>query len=185
MAGPPAKLVMIDRDGVINEDSVEFIKSVAEWRPIPGSLEAIAALTRAGYRIVVITNQSGIARGLLTESALHDIHDRMRSAVRAAGGALAGIYYCPHHPDDGCDCRKPRTGLLRRAERDLGVALAGVPFIGDRASDVEAAEAVGARPILVRTGSGAGTERALASGRAEVFDDLGAAARALLAERRG
>lgn len=185
MAGPPAKLVVMDRDGVINEDSGEFIKSVPEWRPIAGSLEAIAALTRAGYRTVVVTNQSGIARGLLTENILHDIHDRMRDAVRAAGGELAGIYYCPHLPDDGCDCRKPRTALLRRAERDLGVTLANIPFVGDRSSDVEAAEAVGARPILVRTGSGAATERALPSGRAEVFDDLGAAARALLAERRG
>ena len=185
MADAPAKLVVVDRDGVINEDSGEFIKSVAEWRPIAGSLEAIASLTRAGYRTVVVTNQSGIARGLLTEGALRDIHDRMSSAVRAAGGELAGIYFCPHHPDDGCDCRKPRTGLLRRMERDLGVTLARVAFVGDRASDIEAAEAVGARPLLVRTGTGAATERALAPGRAEVFDDLGAAVRALLVERRG
>jgi D-glycero-D-manno-heptose 1,7-bisphosphate phosphatase len=181
----PAKLVVIDRDGVINEDSGEFIKSVAEWRPIAGSLEALAALTRAGYLTVVITNQSGIARGLLTESILRDIHARMREAVRAAGGELAGIYYCPHHPDDACDCRKPRTALLRRAERELGVSLEGVPFIGDRASDVEAAEAVGARPILVRTGTGAATEQRLARGRAEVFDDLATAVRTVLAEARG
>ncbi|HEX5046503.1 MAG TPA: D-glycero-beta-D-manno-heptose 1,7-bisphosphate 7-phosphatase [Gammaproteobacteria bacterium] len=185
MAGAPAKLVVVDRDGVINEDSGEFIKSVAEWRPIAGSLEGIAALTQAGYRVVVVTNQSGIARGLLTEEILRDIHERMRSAVRAAGGELAAVYFCPHHPDDGCDCRKPRTALLRRAERELGVALAGVPFIGDRTSDVEAAEAVGARPILVRTGSGAVAARGMDPGRAEVFDDLGAAARALLAESRG
>jgi D-glycero-D-manno-heptose 1,7-bisphosphate phosphatase len=122
---------------------------------------------------------------LLTEEILGEIHERMRSAVRAAGGDLAAVYYCPHHPDDGCDCRKPRTALLRRAERELGVSLADAPFIGDRASDVEAAEAVGARPILVRTGTGAATERLLGSERARVFDDFGAAARALLAEPRG
>jgi D-glycero-D-manno-heptose 1,7-bisphosphate phosphatase len=185
VARSPAKLVVIDRDGVINEDSGEFIKSVAEWRPIAGSLEALAALKRAGCLTVVITNQSGIARGLLTESTLREIHARMMDAVRAAGGELAGIYYCPHHPDDACDCRKPRTALLRRAERDLGVPLAGVPFIGDRVSDVEAAEAVGARPILVRTGTGAATERRLAPERAEVFDDLAAAVRAVLTETRG
>jgi D-glycero-D-manno-heptose 1,7-bisphosphate phosphatase len=186
VAGSPANLVVvIDRDGVINEDSGEFIKSVDEWRPIAGSLEGIAALTRAGYRVVVVTNQSGIARGLLTEDVLHDIHEHMRSAVRAAGGELAAVYYCPHHPDEGCDCRKPRTALLRRAERELDVSLGGVPFIGDRTSDVQAAEAVGARPILVRTGSGAATARQMAPGRVEVFDDLGAAARALLTGPRG
>ena len=185
MADSPAKLVVIDRDGVLNEDSGEFIKSVAEWRPIAGSLDAIAALTRAGYRTVVVTNQSGIARGLLTENMLHDIHARMLAAVREAGGEIAGIYYCPHHPDAACDCRKPRTALLRRAERELGVTLAGAPFIGDRASDVDAAHAVGARPILVRTGTGAATERVLTPGRAEVFDDLAAAVRALLHEARG
>ena len=154
MAYAPTKVVVVDRDGVINEDSAEFIKSVAEWRPIPGSLEAIAELTRAGYRTIVVTNQSGIARGLLTEDTLRDIHERMRSEVRAAGGDLAAVLYCPPHPDDGCDCRKPRTALLRRAEQELGIALVGAPFIGDRKSDVEAAEAVGARAILNVQGPG-------------------------------
>jgi D-glycero-D-manno-heptose 1,7-bisphosphate phosphatase len=185
MAGPPTKVVVVDRDGVINEDSGEFIKSVAEWRPIPGSLEAIAELTQAGYRTIVVTNQSGIARGLLSEGILRDIHQRMLNEVRAAGGDLAGVYYCPHHPDDGCDCRKPRTALLQRAERELGVTLVGAPFIGDRKSDIEAAEAVGARAVLVRTGTGAATERLVDPGRVEVFDDLAAATRALLEEARG
>lgn len=183
MAAAAFQVVVVDRDGVINEDSGEFIKSVAEWRPIPGSLEALAALHRAGVRTAVVTNQSGIARGLLTEDALAAIHTRMREAVRAAGGELAGIYYCPHHPDDGCDCRKPRTALLRQLERELGVSLVGAPFIGDRRSDLDAAEAVGARPILVRTGTGAATERAAAERHVEVFDDLGAAVGALLSER--
>jgi D-glycero-D-manno-heptose 1,7-bisphosphate phosphatase len=179
-----ARLVVLDRDGVINEDSGEFIKSVAEWRPIEGSLEAIAALNRAGFRVAVVTNQSGVGRGLFTEQTLDAIHARMSAAVRDAAGELAGIYYCPHHPDAGCDCRKPKTALLRRLERDLGISLEGVPFVGDRISDVGAADAVGARAILVRTGTGAATARALGARNIEVFDDLAAAARALVAERR-
>jgi D-glycero-D-manno-heptose 1,7-bisphosphate phosphatase len=171
---------LLDRDGVINEDSGEFIKSVAEWRPIAGSLEAIAALHRAGFGVVVVTNQSGVGRGLFSEEALLDIHRHMLAAVEAAGGSLAGVYYCPHLPDAGCDCRKPKPGLLRRVERDRGCSLAGVPFIGDRWSDIEAAESVGARPMLVRTGTGALTERSVAGRAVEVFDDLASAARALL-----
>ena len=175
-------LVVLDRDGVINEDSAEFIKSVVEWRPIDGSLEAIAALHRARFRVAVVTNQSGVGRGLLTEQTLAAIHERMTAAVREAGGELAGVYYCPHRPDEGCDCRKPKTALLRRLERDLGCSVAGAPFIGDRLSDVEAADAVGARAVLVRTGTGAATERLLGARPIEVFDDLAAAARHLLAE---
>jgi D-glycero-D-manno-heptose 1,7-bisphosphate phosphatase len=173
---------LLDRDGVINEDSGEFIKSVTEWRPIPGSLEGIADLHRAGFRVVVVTNQSGVGRGLFTEEVLRDIHGRMRDAVERAGGALAGIYYCPHTPDAGCDCRKPRVGLLRRIERELECSLERVPFVGDRVSDVDAADVVGARPILVRTGTGAATAEALRGRAIEVFDDLRGAARALIAE---
>jgi D-glycero-D-manno-heptose 1,7-bisphosphate phosphatase len=183
VAAERAKLVVLDRDGVINEDSGEFIKSVAEWRPIPGSLEAIAALTRAGYRVAVVTNQSGVGRGLFDEGTVAAIHRHMTDVVRAAGGALAGIYYCPHHPDVGCECRKPKTALLRRLERELGGSLAGAPFVGDRFSDLDAAAAVGARAMLVRTGTGAATERALGARSVEVFDDLRAAAAAILAER--
>jgi len=178
-----ARLVVLDRDGVINQDSGEFIKSVAEWQPIPGSLEAIAALTRAGYRVAVVTNQSGVGRGLFSEQTLEAIHAHMSKAVSDAGGQLAGVYYCPHHPDAGCDCRKPKTALLRRLERDLGVSLEGVPFVGDRMSDVGAADAVGARALLVRTGTGEATARALGKRNIELFDDLAAAARAILAER--
>jgi D-glycero-D-manno-heptose 1,7-bisphosphate phosphatase len=173
---------LLDRDGVINEDTDDFIKAPDEWRPIRGSLEAIAALTRARMRVVVVTNQSGIGRGLYDLAMLDEIHARMRAAIAAAGGELAGIYYCPHLPDAGCECRKPRPGLLRRIERELDCSLAGVPFVGDRPSDVAAAVGIGARPIIVRTGKGAETERALADPAVEVFDDLDSAVRAILAE---
>ena len=173
-------LVIVDRDGVINEDSDEFIKSVAEWHPIAGSLEAIADLTRAGWRVAVVTNQSGIGRGLLDEAALAAIHRHMHERVRAAGGELAGVYYCPHLPDAGCDCRKPRPGLLHRLERELKLGVRGAPFVGDRLSDIEAADSVGARPILVRTGTGRATEGQLGPRAVPVFDDLAAAARALV-----
>jgi D-glycero-D-manno-heptose 1,7-bisphosphate phosphatase len=178
------RLVVIDRDGVINEDSDDFIKSVGEWRPIAGSLEAIAALHRADWQVAVITNQSGVGRGLYDEATLGAIHDQMRARVLAAGGELAGVYYCPHRPDEGCDCRKPKPGMFRALERELGVSVAGAPYIGDRLSDVEAAEAVGARPMLVRTGRGAAAAALLGSRRVPVFDDLAAAARHLLAETR-
>jgi D-glycero-D-manno-heptose 1,7-bisphosphate phosphatase len=178
------RLVMIDRDGVINEDSGEFIKSVAEWRPIAGSLEAIASLHRTGWTVAVVTNQSGVGRGLYAEATLVEIHEHMRERVRAAGGELAGVYYCPHLPDAGCECRKPKPGMFRALERELGVSVVGAPYIGDRLSDVEAAEAVGARPMLVRTGTGAATVALLGARRVPVFDDLAAAARSLLAETR-
>src|SRR5262249_52873575 len=125
---------------------------------------------------------SGVGRGLFTEDTLAAIHERMIDAVRAAGGELAGVYYCPHRPDEGCECRKPKTALLRRLERDLGHSLAGVPLVGDRLSDIEAADAVGARAILVRTGTGSATERLVRERSFEVFDDLAAASRSLLAE---
>jgi len=180
----PARLVVIDRDGVINEDSDDFIKSVAEWRPIRGSLEAIATLTQRGFTVAVITNQSGVGRGLLDEATLAEIHATMRARVRAAGGELAGVYHCPHRPDAGCDCRKPGPGMFRALERDLGVSVLGVPYIGDRTSDVLAARGVGARPILVRTGVGAATERSLGDPSIAVFDDLWSAAQGLLAEEK-
>lgn len=180
MPNSGAGLVILDRDGVINEDSGEFIKSAAEWRPIPGSLEAIALLHRSGFEVAVVTNQSGVGRKLFTEDTLGEIHRRMIAAVEQAGGRLAGIYYCPHLPDAGCECRKPGTQLLLRVQADLGWPLAGVPFVGDRPSDVGAARAVGARPILVRTGTGRVTERELAGSGIEVFADLRAAADAIV-----
>ncbi|NLO81098.1 MAG: D-glycero-beta-D-manno-heptose 1,7-bisphosphate 7-phosphatase [Xanthomonadaceae bacterium] len=174
-------LVVLDRDGVINEDSDHYIRSVADWRPIPGSLEAIARLNRAGFEVVVFTNQSGIARGYFDEATLHAIHRHMEAQLAAVGGRLRGIYYCPHGPDDGCDCRKPRPGLLHRIERDLGRDLHGVPVVGDSLRDLEAAVAVGAKPLLVKTGKGLRTLRQPLPPETEVHADLAAVADRLLA----
>jgi D-glycero-D-manno-heptose 1,7-bisphosphate phosphatase len=185
MSAPSTRLVLIDRDGVINRDSDEYIKRVEEWVPLPGSLEAIAALTQAGFAIAVITNQSGVGRGLFSEETLEEIHAAMRRAVEAAGGRISGIFYCPHRPDEGCDCRKPQPGLLRRAAAALGTELAGVAFIGDKRSDVEAARAVGARPVLVGPGTASAETRAGADADAvEHYPDLAAAARQLIREAR-
>ena len=175
-------LVILDRDGVINEDSDAYIKSPAEWVPIPGSLEAIARLNHAGYRVVVATNQSGVARGLFGMAELNAIHQKLHAALARLGGQLDGIYFCPHGPDDGCSCRKPRPGLLREIAARHGVDLAGVPAIGDSLRDLEAARAVGATAILVRTGKGVSAEVALpAHWGVAVFDDLAGAAQALVA----
>lgn len=151
--------VLLDRDGVINEDSEDFIKSPGEWVALPGSLEAIARLTRAGFRVVVLTNQSGIARGLFDESALNQIHAKMSAEVGAAGGSIEAVFHCPHGPSDQCDCRKPRPGMFLRFARQFATSLIGVPAIGDSLRDIQAASAVNASPILVRTGKGEATLR--------------------------
>lgn len=170
------KLIVLDRDGVINEDSRDYIKSPEEWRPIPGSLDAIACLNRSGYRVVVATNQSGLGRGLFDIEALHRIHGRMADELKRHGGAIDAIFFCPHPPEDGCDCRKPRPGLLLDIAARLKVPLAEVHAVGDSLRDLEAARAAGARPLLVRTGNGAATEKALPAGDpTPVFDDLAAA----------
>lgn len=173
-------LVVLDRDGVINEDSDQFIRSVADWQPVPGSLEAIARLNRAGFEVVLFTNQSGVARGYLTETTLGHIHQHLQERLAAVGGALRGIYYCPHGPDDGCDCRKPQPGLLHQIERDLGRTLQGVPVVGDSLRDLEAALAVGAKPILVKTGKGQRTLQQALPPETEVFADLAAVVERLL-----
>ena len=176
------KLIVLDRDGVINHDSEDYIKTPEEWRPLDGSLDAIAALNAAGFRIVVVSNQSGIGRSLFSATVLDEIHRKMTSAVAAVGGAIAGIYYCPHVPDDGCNCRKPRPGLLERVKDDFGVSLAGIPFVGDKIADIALARRVGARPILVLTGYGQATLASLDDTEVEVFPDLASAATALIAE---
>ena len=174
-------LIVLDRDGVINRESAEFIKSAEEWLPLPGSLEAIAALTRAGFVVVVATNQSGVGRGLITQTALREINSRMRREIERAGGQLAGIFLCPHRPEDKCSCRKPEPGLLHQIEARFGCSLKDRPVIGDSARDIEAAQAVGARAMLVRTGNGVETERGFhGDSSVEVYDDLAAAARALI-----
>jgi D-glycero-D-manno-heptose 1,7-bisphosphate phosphatase len=179
------KLVILDRDGVINEDSSDFIKSPAEWHPLPGSLDAIARLTRAGYAIVVATNQSGVGRGLLDERTLQAIHRKMSDAVEEAGGHLTDIVYCPHRPGEDCACRKPRPGLFRQIAERYAVKLTGVPAIGDSTRDLDAARAVGARPILVLTGKGRATLTAVGRTVVEVYPDLSAAATQLVRESAG
>jgi D-glycero-D-manno-heptose 1,7-bisphosphate phosphatase len=174
------KLVILDRDGVINYDSDEYIKSVDEFIPIPGSIEAIARLNKAGFTVVVATNQSGIARGYYSEDTLRQMHAKLASLLKTAGGKVDAIYFCPHGPDDACDCRKPKPGLLKQILERYGVDPANIPVVGDSIRDLQSALSVGARPILVKTGKG---ERSLARLQDEpgleavpVFDDLSAAA---------
>jgi len=171
------KLIILDRDGTINEDSDNYIKSPLEWKPIPGSLEAIARLTQGGWRCVVATNQSGIARGLFDMATLNAIHAEMHRAVNQAGGRIEAIFFCPHAADSNCECRKPKPGLLLEIAKRLDVELAGVPMVGDALRDLEAAVAAGAKPYLVLTGKGKKTRDAggLPPGT-EVAPDLAAIA---------
>lgn len=176
-----AHLIVLDRDGVINHDSVEFIKSPDEWRPIPGSLEAIARLNHAGYRVAVATNQSGVGRGLLDFATLNAIHDKMHRALAQVGGRIDAIFYCPHTADSRCDCRKPKAGMLIEIGVRFNVDMAGVPCVGDGLRDLQAADAVGAQPMLVLTGKG---EKTLREGgfprNTVIFPDLAFVASALL-----
>jgi len=174
------KLVILDRDGTINEDSDAYVKSVAEWRPIPGSLEAIARLSQAGYRLVVATNQSGIARGLFDTATLVAIHDTLQRAAAQAGGRIDAFFFCPHAADSACQCRKPKPGMLVEIARRFNVSLGDTYMVGDAQRDVEAAAAAGARPVLVLTGKGKRTrdEGRLPPGTA-VYPDLAAFARKL------
>jgi len=148
------KLVILDRDGVINKDSKTFIKSPDEWQPIPGSLEAIVKLNHAGYQVVVITNQSGLGRGLFDIETLNAIHDKMHKQLNVLGGRVDAILFCPHLPDDHCDCRKPLPGLFNQLKKRLNIQLESVPAIGDSLRDLQAAIAAGALPVLVKTGNG-------------------------------
>lgn len=175
------KLVILDRDGVINFDSDQYIKSADEWRPIPGSLEAIARLNHAGYRVVVATNQSGIGRGLFEMDTLNAIHDKMHKTLALVGGRIDAVFFCPHTSADHCDCRKPKPGLMREIGTRFNVDLAGIPVIGDSLRDLQAAVAVGAKPILVRTGKGVktATDPDLPPGT-PVFADLAAAVKDIL-----
>mgnify|MGYP001551272990 CR=1 FL=1 len=168
---------MLDRDGVINQDSDQYIKSPAEWKPIKGSIEAIARLTQAGWRIVLATNQSGIARGLFDMTTLNAIHDALHRAVNQAGGRIDAVFFCPHAADSNCECRKPKPGMLREIAKRLNVSLDGVPVVGDALRDRLAAAAGGARPSRVLTGKGRKTRDSeeLPEGT-EVFPDRAAVA---------
>lgn len=177
------KLVILDRDGVINEESDEFVKTAAEWVPLPGSLEAITRLNRAGWKVFIATNQSGLSRGLFDLGTFHAMHQKMRRLLAELGGDIDGIVYCPHAQDDGCDCRKPAPGMYRRIAERLDVSLEGVPVIGDSQRDLDAATAVGARPMLVLTGKGVRTlHENPALARGEVYENLAEAVDRILNE---
>ncbi|MBT9505751.1 D-glycero-beta-D-manno-heptose 1,7-bisphosphate 7-phosphatase [Rhodoferax sp.] len=149
------KLVILDRDGTINEDSAEFVKSPDEWAPLPGALEAIARLNHAGWHVVIASNQSGLGRGLFDVSTLNAMHAKMSKMLAAVGGRVDAIFYCPHAPDEGCRCRKPEPGLFEQIGERYGVDLRGLPTVGDTARDVLAGAAAGCEPHLVLTGKGA------------------------------
>ena len=178
------RLVILDRDGVINHESDAFVKSPAEWVPIEGSVEAIVRLRDAGFTVAVATNQSGIARKLLDLPTLEAIHRKFRGLVKDAGGDVGRIVFCPHHPEDDCDCRKPEPGLFLRLSRQYGVPLNGVPMIGDSERDIAAAQAAGGRPILVLTGNGEKTAEVFARREelVETYDDLSTAATKIITD---
>lgn len=180
------KLLILDRDGVINQESADFIKSPDEWLPIKGSVEAISRLSQAGYYIVVITNQSGIGRKLFSADNLSQIHLRMIDEVQQHGGKIQSIFFCPHHPDDDCQCRKPRAGLYKELAERLNVSFNGIYSVGDSLRDLQAAQSAGATPVLVRTGNGSKTAKkihnddALNLGDTLIFKNLSKFADALL-----
>jgi D-glycero-D-manno-heptose 1,7-bisphosphate phosphatase len=177
------KLVILDRDGVINYDSDQFIKSPQEWKPIPGSLEAISSLTQAGFRVVVASNQSGVGRGLFDMATLNAIHAKMHKLAALAGGRIDAVFFCPHAADSRCQCRKPKAGLFQEIAQRLHVDLKGVPAVGDALRDIQAALSVGAKPMLVKTGKGM---RTLQGGElpegVPVYEDLREAANIIISE---
>ena len=180
-------LVILDRDGVINHDSDDYIKSPDEWQPLPGSLEAIARLCRADYTVVVATNQAGVGRGLFSLEMLTRIHRKMASSIRDKGGRLDSIFFCPHSPADQCGCRKPKPGMLLEISDRLSIGLSGVPVVGDSLRDREAAAAAGAMPVMVKTGRGRLTQEKLSQGelshtlrQTPVYADLAAFTDAVL-----
>ncbi len=176
------KLIILDRDGVINLDSDAFIKSPDEWKPIAGSLEAIAKLNHSGYRVVVCSNQSGIGRGLLDMAALNAINDKMYRALAQLGGRIDALFYCPHPAEANCACRKPKPGMFQDIAQRFNTDLAGVPSVGDSLRDLQASAAVSCQPILVLTGKGRKTQAAGGLPQTtQVYEDLAAAVRAIIA----
>jgi len=176
------KLVILDRDGVINVDSDQFIKTPEEWKPIPGSLDAIARLNHAGYRVVVASNQSGIGRGLFDMAALNAINEKMYKALAQVGGRIDALFYCPHPAEANCTCRKPKPGMFEDIARRFNISLSGVASIGDSLRDMQAASAAGAQPVLVLTGKGVKTQAAGGlPERTKVHQDLAEAVRAIIA----
>jgi len=177
----PVKLIVLDRDGVINEDSDAYVKTVEEWIPIPGSLEAIARLCKDGWTVAVATNQSGLARGMFDASTLDDMHFKMQQLAMEQGGRIDLIVHCPHGPEDDCDCRKPLPGLFQQIAEHFHLAdLKGVPVVGDSHRDLHAGIRLGGVPYLVRTGKGMRTLEGTLPPGTQVFDDLAAVADRLL-----
>jgi len=168
------KLVLLDRDGVINQENPDQIRNPDDWLPIEGSLEAITKLNQLGYRVVIVSNQSGIGLGLFTVDELHAIHQKMHDALSKLGGHVDAVLYCPHASVDECNCRKPRPGLLHDVAKRLNMELVNVPVVGDSLRDLQAAMAVGAQPVLVRTGKGQLTleENPALAQQIQIFDDL-------------
>ena len=174
------KLLILDRDGVINYDSDAYIKSVEEWIPLPGSIEAIAQLSKAGWTVAIATNQSGIARGYYDIATLEAMHARLRALVAEQGGEVGLVVYCPHGPDEGCDCRKPKPGMLKIIAEHYKVPLAGIWFVGDSLGDLEAAKAVDSQPVLVKTGKGEKTQAKNLPVGTLILGDLAAVAAELI-----
>ena len=186
----PMKLVILDRDGTINEDRDDYVKSPEEWVAIPGALEAIARLNHAGWHTVIATNQSGLGRGRFDMSALNAMHVKMNQMLAKQGGRIDAVFFCPHAPEDACSCRKPLPGLFEQIGERFGVSLRDVPVVGDSLRDLQAGVAVGCRPHLVRTGKGGRLDPAqidelcaLVPGTA-VHADLGEFAEYLINEER-
>ncbi|ACO73742.1 D-glycero-beta-D-manno-heptose 1,7-bisphosphate 7-phosphatase [Laribacter hongkongensis] len=175
------KIVILDRDGVINHDRDDFVKNSLEWVPLPKAAEAIALFSQAGWRVVVATNQSGIGRGLFDMHALNAMHEKMHHLISKAGGRIDAVFFCPHKPEAGCSCRKPAPGMVLEVAERFSVKPESLWLVGDSLRDLEAVAAVGGRSILVRTGKGRKTEAAgnLPAGT-PVFDDLHAAAEWLI-----
>jgi len=178
------KLIIIDRDGVINQDSKDYIKSPEEWHPIEGSIEAIAALSQAGFTVAVATNQSAINRGLITEDTLITIHDKMCHLVEEKGGEIDTIVYCPHHPEQACHCRKPEIGMFEQLRVHYQQDLSNTPYIGDSLKDLEAAEKFGLQGILVLTGNGLQTFTEIKHKKTvPIFRNLASAVKAIINNR--
>ena len=174
------KLLILDRDGVINYDSDAYIKSVEEWQPLPGAIEAIAQLSKAGWTVAIATNQSGIARGYYDVATLDAMHARLRALVEEQGGEVGLIVYCPHGPDEGCACRKPKPGMLQTIATHYGADLAQCWFVGDSLGDLQAAQTVDSQPVLVKTGKGLLTLAKELPVNTLIFDDLAAVAAELI-----
>lgn len=181
------KLIILDRDGVINHDSDDYIKSPDEWIPIPGSLDAIARLNHAGYHVALASNQSGISRGYFSLETLAAMNVKMNAMLSQLGGRIDAMFFCPHGPKDGCDCRKPKPGLLNEIASRFQTDLGDVIFVGDNINDVKAARAAGAQPVIVKTGKGAQTASMLVENKLNgipVYDDLAGVVNSILEDQK-